>query len=100
MEIFAPLEPRKTNPIQTQTNPIAKRPTMSVNKVLTEDYENLPLRGLPNTNPIKPNTNPIEPNGETASEVHAGFPSCENHRPSASSQNAIGSAGYVQYLLA
>ena len=46
----------KTNPIQTQTNPISEMPKMSVNKVLTKDYENEPLWGI---NPIQTQSNPI-----------------------------------------
>ena len=48
-----------SNPIQTQTNPITKRPKMNVNKVLTKDYENFRLcrraENKPNSNPNKPN---------------------------------------------
>jgi len=51
----------KTNPIQTQTNPITEKPKMNVNKVLTKNYENIainiedPAFRERNTNPIKPN---------------------------------------------
>ena len=49
----------KTNPIQTQTNPIPEKHKMNVTTFLTRDYENNHPGGLrknkPNTNPIKPN---------------------------------------------
>jgi len=51
----------KTNPIQTQTNPITEKPKMNVNKVLTKNYENIAIniedpafRGR-NSNPNKAN---------------------------------------------
>jgi len=51
----------KTNPKQTQTNPIYEKRKMNVNKVLTKNYENIainiedPAFRERNTNPIKPN---------------------------------------------
>ena len=55
----------KTNPNepkQSQTNPISEKPKMNVNKVLTKDYENQPLRRLPEN----------KPNFETALSVKGG----------------------------
>jgi hypothetical protein len=46
----------KTNPIQTQSNPIYEMTKMNVNKVLTKDYGNVHLyrrgKNKPNSNPI------------------------------------------------
>jgi len=46
----------KTNPIQTQSNPISKRPKMNVNVFFTKDYENKttlrPQKNKAKTNPI------------------------------------------------
>ena len=46
----------KTNPIQTQTNPICEKPEMNVNSIMTKDYENICPCGVPKN---KPNSNPI-----------------------------------------
>jgi hypothetical protein len=72
-----PCSPRKnkpnSNPIQTQTNPITKRPKMNVNKVLTRGYENKRLRrcaeNKPNSNPNKPSF--ILPVGSSALYVNS-----------------------------
>jgi len=53
----------KTNPIQTQSNPISSKAKMSVNIYYTEDYENKWLRRVrknkPNTNPIQTQSKPV-----------------------------------------
>jgi hypothetical protein len=46
----------KTNPIQTQTNPIAGIPKMNVTSLTTKDYENIRPCGAPKN---KAKTNPI-----------------------------------------
>ena len=46
----------KNEPKRTQTKPISEKPKMSVNKVLTKDYENIYPCGVPKN---KPNSNPI-----------------------------------------
>jgi len=51
-----PSDGGKTNPIKANTNPISSQPKMSVNRVLTQDYEAQPLRSPPEN---KPNSNPI-----------------------------------------
>ena len=58
-----PLSGQKTNPIQTQTNPISQGPEVNVNSILTKDYENICPCGAPKN---KPKTNPIssEPKNE------------------------------------
>jgi len=49
----------KTNPIQTQSNPISEKPKMNLNFYSTKDYENKPPRPTrknePKANPNKPN---------------------------------------------
>jgi len=48
-----------SNPIQTQTKPIAEKPKMNVNKVLTKNYENKPhFWAKSKQTQNKPNTNP------------------------------------------
>ena len=46
-----------SNPIQTQTNPIAERPKINANSILTKDYEDISAceaaKNKPKTNPIK-----------------------------------------------
>ena len=46
----------KTNPIQTQTNPISEKPKLNVNSIVTKDYENICPCGAPKN---KPNSKPI-----------------------------------------
>jgi hypothetical protein len=48
-----------SKPIQTQTNPICRMPKMSVNSILTKDYERNDIFAIPEN---KPNSNPIKPN--------------------------------------
>jgi len=50
----------KTNPIQTQTNPITEKQKMNVNKVLTKRYENKSHFWVKaKQTQFKPKTNPI-----------------------------------------
>ena len=52
----------KTNPIQTQTNPISEKPKMNLNFYSTKDYDNKPrLRAPGKQTQFKPNSNPICP---------------------------------------
>jgi hypothetical protein len=54
-----------SKPIQTQTNPICRMPKMSVNSILTKDYERNDIFAIPenkpNSNPIQTQSNPILP---------------------------------------
>jgi len=45
----------KTNPIQTQTNPISKMAKMNVNLTLTKDYRKNDCLAAQKTNPNKAN---------------------------------------------
>jgi hypothetical protein len=46
----------KTNPIQTQSNPISERPKMNISKIITMNYKNISRwrvkKNKPNSNPI------------------------------------------------
>ncbi len=45
----------KTNPIQTQSNPISEKPKMNANAFSQKDYENKTAFRPKKTNPNKPN---------------------------------------------
>jgi len=52
----------KTNPIQTQSNPICLKAKMNVSSVLTKGYENKPrLRVSGKQSQFEAKTNPIKP---------------------------------------
>jgi hypothetical protein len=55
-----------SKPIQTQTNPICRMPKMSVNSILTKDYERNDIFAIPEN---KPNSNPNKPNLPDAQRV-------------------------------
>ena len=44
------------NPIQTQTNPISKKPKINLTSIVTKDYQNMCPCGVPKN---KPKTNPM-----------------------------------------
>jgi hypothetical protein len=57
------LRPKKTNPIQTQSNPISEKPKMNVNLYVIEDYGNETTLRPKKTNPKQTQNKPNQSQG-------------------------------------